>query len=169
MPRSWNARRTPSAIWSFAAKTAVTSGSFGEFQPGLVAGARRPVAAQHFGRDDADAVECVGAIRRPQLRLVPVRRSRDVPHRPVAEVEQVLGRQPRTRTLIDRHHAHVLAELGLERDDRQVRAAAAHGLDRAAVRRDHDQAVDALRVEQRHARCAASSPSSPVMDASAMP
>ena len=138
----------PSAIWSLATNTAVTS------RPSAIAAARarsRSAALQSPAsggvRLGAGRLERVPPALDALARLQPVARARDVPDRPVAELEQVARGGRRAGELVDRDDRSASSGPASTATTGTSAGSCAHRVRGRDLRRDDEDAVDALAAQ----------------------
>ncbi len=133
---------SPSAIWSFAATTAVgpprrTDGCR-DRRAERGRALRGPVALPPRPRLESGRRELRGGAAIPGDRLQPVGGTGEPGDPPVAEVDQVPHRERRTL------HLALRAGAAVQRDDRHPHAGRFERLERAGMRSEHDDPVDPL-------------------------
>jgi hypothetical protein len=116
----------------------------GEHLPGPVAGRRRPVPGEQRRHLAALGEQRLAPAGDPALRVEPVGRTADVPHRRVPGLEQVLGGQPRALLLVDHDQGARALRVAVDRHQGDVRRDVLHRLTREHHGRDDDDARHAV-------------------------
>ena len=115
----------------------------GQLEARDVAGTGAPVAGQRIGHVGIGVLQRRAPALGSQHRLAPVAGALHVPHRAVAEVEQVTSGEPGPLLLVDGDH-RLVAELGFQGHHRHVGRQHPQRLHRVVGGCDHDDAVDGL-------------------------